>query len=131
MRLEDFVAEWTSKGQTDLASAKFLLAMHPVPLEVIAFHCQQAVEKHLKAYLVAKGIEPEKTHDLVELLRECAAHDPEFSILVASCAALNDYSVKTRYPTRIGLDLDMIKKAVSTAEMAVAFIKGRIGHTPS
>jgi len=68
MRLEDFVAEWTGKGLTDLGSAKFLLSMRPIPLEVIGFHCQQAVEKYLKAYLVARGVEPEKTHDLVELI---------------------------------------------------------------
>ena len=36
----------------DLASAIHLEAMmHPKPLEVICFHCQQAVEKFLKVYL--------------------------------------------------------------------------------
>lgn len=126
MRLEDFVAEWTEKGLTDLGSAKFLLSMRPIPLEVIGFHCQQAVEKYLKAYLVARGVEPEKTHDLVELIRLCSAHDPAFVTLVATCATLSDYSVKTRYPTRINLDFDTIKKAVSIAEDAVAFIGERL-----
>ncbi|MBN2050303.1 MAG: HEPN domain-containing protein [Spirochaetales bacterium] len=40
----------------------------PGPLEIICFHCQQAAEKALKAYLAYNEIRPPKTHDLDELI---------------------------------------------------------------
>ena len=44
--------------------------MHAVqkPWSVICFHCQQAAEKYLKAFLVQRGLKPERTHDLAHLV---------------------------------------------------------------
>ena len=36
--------------------------------EALAFHCQQAAERYLKALLVRHGIEFRKTHNIGELL---------------------------------------------------------------
>ena len=47
--------EWFEIGDSDLASAEFLLKMHPVPNEIICYHCQQAAEKYLKGFLALKG----------------------------------------------------------------------------
>jgi len=49
MRLEDIVGEWADLGKQDLATARFLMTMRPIPFEIIGFLCQQAVEKYLKA----------------------------------------------------------------------------------
>lgn len=35
-------------AKMDLDSAKYLLNMHPTPVEVICYHCQQSTEKYLK-----------------------------------------------------------------------------------
>ena len=51
MQLKDLVREWLQKARQDLDSAKFLSGMKPLPKEIIGFHCQQAVEKCLKAFL--------------------------------------------------------------------------------
>ena len=126
MRLEDFVREWTVKADNDLASATFLLDMRPVPMEIVGFHCQQAVEKYLKAYLVLNGVEPEKTHDLGLLLKRCEAFGTDFSQLSEACALLTDFSVKERYPGSSSLDLDTVAKSILLAKDAVTFISARI-----
>ena len=67
MQLSDLVQEWLKKAKQDLDSAKFLSKMKPLPKDIIGFHCQQAVEKCLKAFLVLHDIEPPRSHDLLYL----------------------------------------------------------------
>ena len=45
------VAAWLSRAQLDLRAAEVDLAASPPLLADAAFHCQQAVEKALKALL--------------------------------------------------------------------------------
>jgi len=47
----DFVQAWLAKAQRDLKAAEILLAAPGELGEMVGFHCQQAVEKFLKAYL--------------------------------------------------------------------------------
>jgi HEPN domain-containing protein len=47
--------EWIKKAQNDLESAK-ILYREKGPTDSLCFHCQQAVEKHLKAFLVFNHI---------------------------------------------------------------------------
>ena len=44
--------EWQKFAEMDLKSGEYLLNMHPVPMEIICYHCQQSAEKYLKGYLV-------------------------------------------------------------------------------
>ena len=48
---EDIVLRWIVKADNDLKAVKYMMAMEDAPLDVLSFHCQQAVEKYLKAYL--------------------------------------------------------------------------------
>lgn len=57
-----YVAEWYKFADMDISSAEYLLPMHPRPLEVICYHCQQSAEKYLKGYLVYKGVESPRKH---------------------------------------------------------------------
>ncbi|WP_457555775.1 HEPN domain-containing protein, partial [Candidatus Pyrohabitans sp.] len=41
---------------------------------MISFHCQQAVEKYLKAYLTSVDARVKKTHDLEVILNQCIPH---------------------------------------------------------
>jgi len=58
---------WLSKAQQDLRAAALDLTASPPLLEDTLFHCQQAVEKALKALLTWHDRPFRKTHDLVEL----------------------------------------------------------------
>lgn len=62
-------AAWIKKGRKDLWRAENALAADPPDPEDCLFHCQQAVEKSLKAFLVWRDQPFRKTHDLVELSR--------------------------------------------------------------
>ena len=63
LRLDE-VSEWLQKAERDLLSAQILLEHDPPVLETTCFHCQQAVEKTLKAYLVWREVSFERVHSL-------------------------------------------------------------------
>ena len=65
-------------------------------LNSACFHCQQAVEKSLKALLCYHGKEIEKTHSINFLLGECSVFDLVFTTI--DPLSLNAYAVKGRYP---------------------------------
>jgi HEPN domain-containing protein len=48
----DEIRKWISKGDHDLGTAKVTYLHIPEYLDTVTFHCQQAVEKYLKAYLI-------------------------------------------------------------------------------
>lgn len=56
--------DWLEKAQRDIKSAK-ILKEHDCGNDVVAFHCQQAVEKVLKAYLIVNGEGIVSGHSLI------------------------------------------------------------------
>jgi HEPN domain-containing protein len=73
--------------------------MWPTPYEMVCFHCQQAVEKYLKWFLVLHDIDPPKIHNLIELEKLCEVIDHQFSMLYEKCGILTGYGVISRYPS--------------------------------
>lgn len=61
----DEVHSWLIKAHQDLDAAKWLLASPDALYGIVGFHCQQAAEKSLKAYLTWQEQEFEKTHSNV------------------------------------------------------------------
>ena len=65
--------------------------------EIVCFHCQQAVEKYLKALLIFKGEESvPKTHNIDLLLNLCTKYNKDFVIYTGT--ELTTYAVNLRYP---------------------------------
>jgi HEPN domain-containing protein len=60
--LLDEVRVWLRKASGDLLSARILVEQSPLVLGPAAFHCQQAAEKALKAFLVWRSVPFEKVH---------------------------------------------------------------------
>jgi HEPN domain-containing protein len=54
--MTDAVADWLAKAGDDLRTVELLMTVDDYPYVVAAFHCQQAVEKSLKAFLTAHGV---------------------------------------------------------------------------
>lgn len=90
--------KWVAKALEDYRTAKHELSFpeNEISTGPVCFHCQQLVEKLLKACLVSKNVEFEKTHDLEHLLDLCAKQDPDFAKLYAG--NLTFYAVEVRYP---------------------------------
>ena len=49
--LKTYIESWLNKAEHDLLSAQRLLEIEPMILDNACFHCQQAIEKCLKAFL--------------------------------------------------------------------------------
>lgn len=59
------ISAWINKTDHDLGSAKLIFHHIPDYYDIIAFHCQQAVEKYIKASLIYFQIEFLRSHDLL------------------------------------------------------------------
>jgi len=92
--------QWVAKARNGLLNADNNLRSDEIPLDTVCFHCQQAAEKLLKAYLVARGQLPPPTHDLILLLERIVCFDPSAEVLRDDLAVLTPYAVEMRYPDR-------------------------------
>lgn len=119
--------DWLDRAEEDLLSAQVLLKDGRC-LENCAFHCQQAIEKALKAYLLLRSGQLLDGHSLTWLCKQAMAHDQEFRSWLDECAILNGYYISTRYPTDIPDEITTreAKKAVSLAEQVYGFINQQV-----
>lgn len=92
----NFIRQWISKATDDLIVIDKLTQFEVIANSAVCFHCQQVVEKYLKAYLIAQGVEIRKTHNIEFLLAACEEFDPDFSAIDPK--DLNDFGVDIRYP---------------------------------
>ena len=91
--------EWIEKAEADYKSAVALQRRRNEPLpDIVCYHCQQCVEKYLKAYLIAQGSTPPRIHDLEDLLHLCALYDATLTARLPLVHVLNPYGVLIRYP---------------------------------
>ena len=94
----ELVAQWLGRAAEVLAVARHLLTEELPYYAAIGFHAEQAAEKFIKAFLVARQVEFPKTHDLGRLLDLVATVDATLSADLASAVGLTDYGVDVRYP---------------------------------
>jgi HEPN domain-containing protein len=116
--------EWFYFSQMDLTSAEYLLPMHPRPLEIICYHCQQSAEKALKAILVHNAVFPPKIHDLTVLKELCIPFITKPETIEKECDHLTDYSVRPRYPRQIEITDTKMHKAIRDAKTVYEYVKG-------
>lgn len=127
MDKEHDVNEWLRYSNMDLALAKHTLeTMHPAPLEIICYHCQQSAEKFLKSISVALGLEVAKTHDLLKVLDQYQAKIEIPRSIVEIASMLTQFATKTRYPQQIELDEAQTRRAISQAEQVKQWAEGVI-----
>jgi HEPN domain-containing protein len=92
------VRQWRAKAQSDWTAVEILLGSERCPADTVCFHCQQFVEKLLKALLTRHRIEAPRTHDLRRLIQLAEPFAPGLSGLSDSSDALTVHGVETRYP---------------------------------
>lgn len=90
-------ANWIDKSERDIKSAK-ILKEHDCGNDVVAFHCQQAIEKILKAYLIVKGEGIVSGHSLLYLCKLAQGHDANYKKYLKDCGFANQYYIEPRYP---------------------------------
>jgi len=93
--------EWIEKAGADLEAAEQLapIVSDSARLrEIVGFHCQQTVEKYLKALLTFYQIEFPKTHELERLLTLVGTANPEAADALRKTKWLGPFAVDVRYP---------------------------------
>jgi HEPN domain-containing protein len=117
------VTEWISAALEDFGCATLLAE---VPYYAPAcYHCQQSVEKILKAYIIVKENILIKTHDLDDLINKCKRHSPDFDNLKEHCENLTLYTT-VRYPPIMKLTKQELEQALKDALYVLEFTKSKL-----
>ncbi len=123
MKSEELLQEWISFAKMDFLTAKHLYEhMFPKPLEIICYHCQQSIEKLLKAVLISKGVMLKKTHDLGLLAEMLLEYEPVDNEYLEMCDDLTPYGVKIRYPQELYIEEYHVKKALQETEKLYSWL---------
>ena len=102
--------EWVRCAEEDFDVAGTLLRRRTkTAANTIGFHCQQCLEKYLKARLEEMGMNVPRTHDLVALLQLLLPAEPLWASFAPALRRLNDYAVKFRYPGHTAPRADAIQ----------------------
>lgn len=123
----NLAAEWFAQGDLDIQAVEIILAQNG-PLEIVAFHLQQAVEKYLKGFLLASGWSLRRIHDLEVLLQEAIARDTDFADFLPSCQRITEYYIETRYPMGFStpLEPDTLKDDLQTLYAMISLIREKV-----
>lgn len=120
MKREDNPQEWLRYAENDRRAATHLY--EAALYEQAAFHCQQAVEKLLKAIIVQQTQQrPPHTHDLRRLLELITnlAVDEE---LAAHISAVSSLYIATRYPLDVIDPNTLLAPVAARAEQSTEVI---------
>ncbi len=122
----ELTQEWLLKAKHDLLAAERTAAPPPLP-DVTAFHCQQAAEKALKAYLTWHDRPFRRRHQLEELIDQCVDIAWEFNALTDAARILTPYAVVARYPPVVAEPSEEeAREALHLAQEVVSFVLERL-----
>ncbi|KAF0133483.1 MAG: HEPN domain-containing protein [Candidatus Saganbacteria bacterium] len=118
--------EWMEKAENDLITAEILIK-EDGPTDTLCFHCQQAVEKYLKAFLTYKKVEFKKIHDLNVLGKLAGKFDSGFLSFKKEYKILNAYYIESRYPPDVILYThDEAQKTFNISKVIIDSVKSKI-----
>ncbi len=95
---DKLVELWIQKAEHDLGTAILIFNNIPDYYDTLGFHCQQAVEKFLKAYLTKNSIKFKPRHNLSYLLDLISQYEIIDENMYNKTDKLEQYAVELRYP---------------------------------
>ena len=95
---QELVRDWLTRADHDLRSARALAALVDPLLDTAIYHCQQAAEKSVKAWLQAEDVQIPKTHDIEELIGLASVSNAGFAQHGKAAETLTPYASAFRYP---------------------------------
>ena len=118
-----YPADWLRLAEKDLK--RVARALRDDDPELAGFCLQQAVEKFLKAFLLANGWKLKRIHDLGRLLDEARTYDPDLSRFRNLCQRITDYYVVERYPLipDAGPSIEEVQRSLEAARDLVEKIR--------
>ncbi|MCF8367427.1 MAG: HEPN domain-containing protein [Bacteroidales bacterium] len=129
--MKPITKEWLIAAEDDLLSAKKLVTEKRLT-NIVAFHCQQCIEKGLKAFMEERGDKSVKSHDLLRLkdLAGLKISEKDYIFL----ATINEIYTDSRYPGDMGLmphgkpTLTEVNEFILFSEKLLDRIKQEIGY---
>lgn len=124
--MTELTQEWIDKAEGDFQTASREQRVRKLPnYDAVCFHCQQCVEKYLKAYLQEQNEPFPKVHNLITLLELCLLHDAEFELQRDLLRILTKFAVEFRYPGEEATKEDG-KTALSAVKQVRQFIRDKL-----
>ncbi len=114
---------WMVYAYNDLFSAKLLAEDERCQRNAV-FHCQQCIEKALKAYLMFKRHRLYDGHNLTWLCKQAMQYDQNFEKWLEESTAINKFYIETRYPSDIMIDIttEMLSELIESTSGILEFI---------
>lgn len=98
---KQLVKQWILKAENDLLNVTNNLQAEQTPWDTVCFHCQQAVEKYIKAVLVVHEREVPRTHDLEQVYNLIQYWVPQIGEQRDELRWLTTYAILSRYPVEV------------------------------
>ncbi len=120
--------QWLTYAHTDLQAAQIVTQSCPPLVGIALYHIEQAVEKALKAYLIAHHVSFALTHDLKPLLNSCYKEDAAFADFSDDIAIINPYATKSRYPNAsyVAPSVEKVAALIARAETLLTYISQQL-----
>lgn len=122
---------WLARAEQDALSIANNVAADRVPWNAVAFDAHQCAEKALKALLLARDVEPARTHDLERLRRSVADAGLPVDDLQDDCDLLNGLVLTGRYPDEVLEDVREAqgREAAEAAQRVLGRVRALILET--
>lgn len=128
--IDEETKKWLIKALNDYKTAKQLvnLSEEEIITDTLCFHCQQFIEKILKAFLVLNKIEFERIHNLEYLVKLCGDIDKSFEWIYEAVRKLSQYAIEIRYPDEFYIPtIDEARECFEITSNVKVFILEKFG----
>lgn len=97
--------------------------------ELAGFCLQQAVEKFLKAFLLSKGWQLRRIHNLDALLEDATKYDPSLEVYRSVCQKITAFYIVERYPSVAGdqITKDDVRNSLNQVKGLIEKLRTEIG----
>jgi HEPN domain-containing protein len=120
--------QWLEFAKNDLLVANELDFEKHFVHRAILVHCQQSIEKYLKAFLLFKNEVIWRSHDLLFLCKKCENYDKTFLQLEEELTWISIHYLQSRYPDNFeDIDLEDAKRSLEIATKFEKFILPEFG----
>jgi len=94
--------DWIALANKDLYAAEIMIKEDYSLTNIVTFHCQQAIEKYFKAFLIENDVPLIRTHDLIKL-NGMIKEIKDLGIDEEKLIMINEVYIDSRYPGELGL----------------------------
>ena len=122
-----YYADWIRIADKDLKRVENLLSLDDP--EGAGFYLQQAIEKYLKAFLLSRGWQLKRIHDLETLVNDALAHDSTLEEFRALCQTVSGFYFLERYPLPItaGVSEEDVRDALDESRRLIDRLRVHLG----